>query len=161
MSILNIEKGAENKILRTRSEEVADIQSPEIQKFILNMKTTLKSTPNGVGLAAPQAGKNLRIFVASDDLGINQTVFINPEITKISENMILKGEGCLSLPEYYGKIRRADWVKAEACNENGRKFKIKATGLVAQLIQHEVDHLNGILFIDKAEKVESQKTDGK
>jgi len=157
MSLINIEQGKENQILRAVSEEVKDIKSPEIQEFISDMKTTLKAAKNGVGLAAPQAGKNLRIFVASDDLGLNQTVFINPEITSVSENEILKDEGCLSLPGFHGKIYRAEWVKAEAFNENGRKFKVKATGLVSQLIQHEVDHLNGILYIDKAEKVDPVK----
>ncbi len=157
MSIISIQKGKENKILRAVSEEVKDIKSPEIQEFISDMKMTLAATPNGVGLAAPQVGKNIRIFVASDNLGLNQTVFINPKITEISEKMILKDEGCLSLPEFYGKIKRAEWVKAEAYNENGRKFKIKAKGLVSQLIQHEIDHLDGILFVDKAEEVEVVK----
>ena len=157
MSIINIEKGKENKILRTISEEVKDIKAPEIQEFISDMKMTLLATPNGVGLAAPQAGKNLRIFVASEDLKLSQTVFINPKIIKMSDNFELKEEGCLSLPEFYGKVKRAEWVKAEAYNENGRKFKIKAKGLISQLIQHEIDHLNGILFIDKAEKVEVVK----
>ncbi|MEK7453037.1 MAG: peptide deformylase [Patescibacteria group bacterium] len=157
MSILNIEKGKENSILRTISQDVLDIKEPEIQEFIINMKTTLQSTKNGVGLAAPQAGKNLRIFVASYDLKLNQTVFINPEIISISPDLLLVDEGCLSLPEFYGKIKRAKWVKVEAYNENGRKFKIKATGLIAQIVQHEVDHLNGILFIDKAEEIGNVK----
>ncbi len=157
MSILNLEQGKENKILRNISEEVLDIKSDEIQNLIKDMKTTLKSISNGVGLAAPQVGKNVRIFIASDDLRLNQTVFINPKIIAMSEKYVLKDEGCLSLPEFYGKVKRAEWVKAEAYNENGRKFKIKAKGLISQLIQHEIDHLNGILFVDKAEKVEVVK----
>ncbi len=154
MSILKIEKGKENKILRTVSKEVLDIKNPKIQELISDMKMTLKTAPNGVGLAAPQVGENIRIFVTSDDIKLKQTVFINPKITDISDKTDLKDEGCLSLPEFYGKIKRADWVKTEAYNENGRKFKIKAKGLVSQLIQHEIDHLNGVLFIDKAEEVE-------
>ena len=154
MSILNLEQGKDNKILRNISEEVLDIKSDEIQNLIKDMKTTLRSISNGVGLAAPQVGKNVRIFIASDDLKLNQTVFINPKIIAMSEKYALKDEGCLSLPEFYGRVKRAEWVKAEAFNENGRKFKLKAKGLVSQLIQHEIDHLDGILFVDKAEKVE-------
>jgi peptide deformylase len=154
MSIINIEKGGKNKTLRAVSEEITDIKNPELQRFILDMKMTLASTSNGVGLAAPQAGKNLRLFVASDKLKLSQTVFINPIITKISEKKELLEEGCLSLPELYGKVWRAEWVKVEAFNENGRKFKVKATGLISQLMQHEIDHLNGVLFADKAETIE-------
>jgi len=157
MSIIKIEQGKKNKILRTISEEVKDISDSKVQKFIKDMKMTLAATSNGVGLAAPQAGKNLRIFVASDDLGLNQTVFINPKITKMSEEIDHVGEGCLSLPGFYGKTPRAQWVKAEAYNENGRKFKIKAIGLIAQLIQHEIGHLDGQLYVDIAEEVD--KTD--
>ena len=155
MSIINIEQGKNNKILRTISEEVSDMKSLEIQDFISDMKITLKSTPNSVGLAAPQVGKNIRIFVAADDLKLNQVVFINPEIVAMSDKGTLKDEGCLSLPELYGKVLRADWVKVEAFNENGRKFKLKAKGLISQLIQHEIDHLNGVLFVDKAEKIKT------
>ncbi len=151
MSIINIEKGDKNKILRTVSEEITDIKNPELQSFILDMKMTLAATSNGVGLAAPQAGKNIRLFVASDKLKLSQVVFINPIIIKMSEKKELLEEGCLSLPELYGKVWRAEWVKVEAFNENGRKFKLKATGLISQLVQHEIDHLNGILFKDKAE----------
>jgi len=157
MSIINIEKGDKNKILRAVSEEVTDVKNAELQSFILDMKMTLDSTSNGVGLAAPQAGKNIRMFIASDKLKLAQTVFINPEITKMSEKKELLDEGCLSLPELYGKVWRAEWVKVEATNENGRKFKMKATGLAAQLMQHELDHLNGILFADKAEELEKYK----
>jgi len=154
MSIINIEKGDKNKILRAISEEITDIKNSRLQSFILDMKMTLAATPNGVGLAAPQAGKNLRLFVASDKLKLSQTVFINPIITKVSEKKELMEEGCLSLPEVYGKVSRAEWVKVEAFNENGRKFKLKASGLASQLMQHEIDHLNGVLFVDKAETIE-------
>ena len=161
MSIIPIETELEkaNKILRSRSGEVAvkDIASAGIQKLIADMKATLARTPNGIGLAAPQIGKNLRIFVALPGLELNQTVFINPVITKISSEAKPMEEGCLSVPEKYGKVGRAISLKVEAYNERGRKFKMKADGLIAQLIQHEVDHLNGKLFIDKATNIFEKK----
>ena len=161
MPILPIETELEktNKILRARSEEVnvKSITSAEIQKLISDMKATLARTPNGIGLAAPQIGKNLRIFVALPELELNQTVFINPVITKISSEAKPMEEGCLSVPEKYGKVGRAISLKVEAYNERGRKFKMKAEGLVAQLVQHEVDHLDGKLFIDKATNIFEKK----
>ena len=161
MPILPIETELEktNKILRARSEEVnvKSITSAEIQKLISDMKATLARTPNGIGLAAPQIGKNLRIFVALPELELNQTVFINPVITKISSEAKPMEEGCLSVPEKYGKVGRAISLKVEAYNERGRKFKMKVEGLVAQLVQHEVDHLDGKLFIDKATNIFEKK----
>ena len=161
MPILPIETELEktNKILRARSKEVnvKDITGAGIQKLIADMKATLARTPNGIGLAAPQVGKNLRIFVALPELELNQTVFINPVITKISSEAKPMEEGCLSVPEKYGKVGRAISLKVEAYNERGRKFKMKADGLIAQLVQHEVDHLDGKLFIDKATNIFEKK----
>lgn len=157
MSILPIETESEkiNKILRARSKEVAikNIAGPEIQTLIADMKETLKRSPNGIGLAAPQIGKNLRIFVTAPELELNQTVFINPVIVKISSETAPMEEGCLSVPGHYGKINRAASLKVEAYNERGRKFKMKAEGLIAQLIQHEISHLDGKLFIDDATQI--------
>lgn len=155
MAILPIETELEktNAILRARSEEVSDILAPEIQRFISDMHDTLASTDSGIGLAAPQVGKNLRIFVASPELGLNQTVFINPVISKVSGENELMEEGCLSVPGLYGNTPRATSLKLEAYNERGRKFKMKADGLIAQLIQHEIGHLDGTLFKDIAESV--------
>ena len=155
MSILTIvtESDAKNPVLRARSKEVADISDAEIQRLIKDMQDTLAIAKNGIGLAAPQIGRNLRIFVVSPAFGFNQIVFINPVITKISEKTKLVDEGCLSVIGLYGKIKRAESLKIEAYNQNGRKFKMKADGLVAQLFQHEVDHLNGVLFKDNAENL--------
>lgn len=153
MAVLPIqtEEKTTNKILRARSQEVTDISNPEIQQFIKDMHETLASTENGVGLAAPQVGRNLRIFIASPELKLNQTVFINPVIIKLSHEKERMEEGCLSLPGRYGAIMRASSVKVEAYNERGRKFKLKGEGLIAQLIQHEIGHLDGALFKDTAE----------
>ena len=161
MSTLPIETELKktNKILRAQSEEVnvKDITGARIQKLIADMKATLARTPNGIGLAAPQIGKNLRVFVALPELELNQTVFINPVITKISSEAKPMEEGCLSVPEKYGKVGRAVSLKVEAYNERGRKFKMKAEGLIAQLVQHEIDHLDGKLFIDKATNIFEKK----
>lgn len=148
--ILNLEIGKDNKILRTKSQKVADFNDPKIQRLITDMKKTLISIKEGVGLAAPQVGENVRVFILSPELS-EQTVFINPIISK-SFRKILVTEGCLSLPKIYGKIKRSKTAKITAFNEAGKKFRLKADGLLAQAFQHEVDHLNGLLFIDKAEE---------
>ncbi|MEK7493531.1 MAG: peptide deformylase [Patescibacteria group bacterium] len=159
MAILPIETELEgtNKILRARSEEVSDILAPDIQQFVRDMHDTLAHTETGIGLAAPQVGKNLRIFVAAPELGLTQTVFINPVIIKVSGENELMEEGCLSLPGLYGNAPRANALKLEAYNERGRKFKMKADGLIAQLIQHEIGHLDGALFKDIAEHITAVK----
>lgn len=155
MSILTIETelSGTNKVLRAVSKEVVDIKSEEIQRLVRDMQETLNKTPNGVGLAAPQVGVNLRIFVASPSLKLNQSVFINPVIMKTVDGKEEMEEGCLSLPGYYGKVMRIPSVKVEARNKNGRKFKMRVAGLAAQLMQHEIGHLNGELFKDIAKEV--------
>ena len=149
--ILPIQTGKDNKILRAKSQKVADFRDPKIQKLIIDMKETLSSIKEGVGLAAPQIGKNIRIFILSPELS-EQTVFINPLIRK-SFRKTLVTEGCLSLPKIYGKIKRSKTAKITALNETGKKFQLKADSLLAQAFQHEVDHLDGILFIDKTREV--------
>ena len=150
---IQTELRGKNKILRAVSREVKDVKDPEVQKLVKHMQETLAATENGIGLAAPQVGVNLRIFVASPALKLNQTVFINPTITKISDKKDVMEEGCLSLPGLYGRTKRAESLKVEAYNERGRKFKMKTQGVAAQLVQHEVGHLNGELFKDKAEEM--------
>ena len=149
--ILPIQTGKDNKILLAKSQKVADFRDPKIQKLIIDMKETLSSIKEGVGLAAPQIGKNIRIFILSPELS-EQTVFINPIIRK-SFRKTLVTEGCLSLPKIYGKIKRSKTAKITALNETGKKFQLKADSLLAQAFQHEVDHLDGILFIDKTREV--------
>jgi len=155
MSIRPIETelSGKNKILRATSKEVKEIKSEEIQTLIGDMQETLAKMENGVGLAAPQVGVNTRIFVAAPSLGLNQSIFINPVITKIADAKTEMEEGCLSLPGYYGKVMRASELKVEARNQNGRIFKMKVSGLAAQLVQHEIGHLNGELFKDIAKEI--------
>lgn len=171
MSTLEIQKGENNPILRKKSEEVADIKSPEIQGMILDMKETLQKV-QGLGLAATQVGNPLRIF-AIDKKAIESQkkssifgkitrrkipeVCINPRVLKLSKEKELMEEGCLSLPGIWGTVERHTGVEIEALDEKGKKFKIKASGLLAQVFQHEIDHLEGILFIDKAVKIAKEK----
>jgi len=137
---------------------VADITSPKIKKIIADMKAALASQDDGVAIAAPQIGEPLRIFVVSgavlahadpkykgDDI-----VFINPELTKLSREKHDVEEGCLSVRWLYGKVKRAQKATIRGYDENGKRVLRGASGLLAQVFQHETDHLDGVLFIDKA-----------
>lgn len=161
-----------NPILETPSKalSVADIVSPKIQKLITSMQETLHAIPDGVGLAAPQVGQSLQIFIVSrrimarkkdgkemnlDGLkDIKDLVCINPKIIKASKTKKwMDGEGCLSVRWYYGKVFRSINVTLEYFDENGKKTTRGAGGLLAHIFQHEMDHLKGELFIDKAKDV--------
>lgn len=128
----------------------------EIRKLIDDMFDTMIEL-NGVGLAGPQVGKDLRIFVAMADDDVRR-VFINPQIIKTSEELSDYDEGCLSIPQVYETITRPVAVTVQAINEKGRPFTLEADGLLARIIQHENDHLNGILFIDRGDKAFAEKT---
>jgi len=156
----------EHPTLRTTSREVPldEITTPAIKKIIEDMITALESQDDGVAIAAPQIGKSYRIFVVSHKVfeispghkkrrGKNM-VFINPLITKLSKDKKNLEEGCLSVRYLYGKVARSHRVTVEAMDETGTSFTMSTSGLLAQIFQHEVDHLNGILFIDKAKNVE-------
>jgi peptide deformylase len=139
-------------ILRRRAEEIRadEIGSPAIQKLIFDMKETVIPA-GGIGLAAPQVGLSLRLIVIALDNKL--TAFINPKITKFSWRKEVDEEGCLSVPGKFGPVKRSKVIKVETFDEQGKLLKFKAGGLFARVIQHEVDHLDGILFIDKAKKV--------
>ncbi len=157
----------ENKVLRERAEEVPtdEIKSQKVKKVIKEMKKALASQEDGVAIAAPQIGISLRIFVVSGRaLAILQgkdkkntkpdTVYINPKITKLSQDKEFMEEGCLSVRWFYGKVKRSKKAFVEAYDENGGFFKKGASGILAQVFQHEIDHLDGVLFIDKAKDLE-------
>lgn len=157
---------AENHILREIAKEVSikEISSLKIQKVITDMKEAMSKQKDGVAIAAPQIGVSLRIFVVSDavlkeadenykSIG-KDLVFINPEITKLSQDRHEVEEGCLSVRWKYGKVNRSIKANIKGYNELGEKVERGASGLLAQIFQHETDHLNGILFIDKATDVE-------
>lgn len=163
---------SENPVLRKIAKEVpiADITKPKIKKILSDMIIGLNSQNDGVAIAAPQIGVSLRIFIVSGRIfdedfirGKGTTegdlyakarqknlVFINPILTKISKDRKLMSEGCLSVRPIYGKVRRATKATVEAYDENGKKFTKSGSGLLAHIFQHETDHLDGVLFIDKA-----------
>ena len=136
--------------LREKSKEVHKI-SQKVQNLIDDLYDTMYAT-NGVGLAAPQIGENLRIFVidvGTDPKTMNPITFINPKIIK-KEGAVNSYEGCLSFPEAYTNVRRYSYVKVKALDIKGRPFILEAKEgtLLARAIQHEFDHLDGVLFID-------------
>lgn len=157
----------EHKVLRQVAKEVPieDISSPKIKKIIKEMRESLFSQDDGVAIAAPQIGVSLRIFVVShrifapkeDGTELTQKddlVFINPKIVKFSKKTEWKqGEGCLSVRWLYGEVKRHTNVTIEYFNENGEEYSRGAGGLLAHIFQHEIDHLDGILFIDKARNI--------
>ena len=153
--LLEITKLGE-EILRKTAEPVQEIND-EIRQLAEDMFETMIEA-DGVGLACPQVGKNLRMFVviADDDI---RRVFINPEIIKTSEELGDYDEGCLSIPKVYETIRRPIKVTVQAFNEKGKPFTLDADGLLARIIQHENDHLNGIMFIDRGDKDFAEKTE--
>jgi peptide deformylase len=136
-----------NKILRTRSEVVVDFEYQETKQAIKDLIDTLLVTKEGLGLAAPQIGVNLRIFVLN--IKGEFKVFINPEITHFSNKKTLFNEGCLSVMKQFDEIQRSSKVVMKYYDEIGKKHKTTVKGLIAQAFQHEIDHLNGILYIDK------------
>lgn len=135
------------------------VTSPEIKKLLGEMSKALAAEADGVALAAPQVGKSWRIFVVSGKV-INEEkppadlVFINPEIKKMSKVKAEMEEGCLSVRWIYGHVKRATRVTIEAYDEKGKKFTYNGSGLLAQIFQHEMDHLDGTLFIDKADNLQ-------
>ena len=139
-----------NPILRKKAEPVKNPGSPEIKELVADMIATMTEI-KGIGLAAPQVGASCRIFTANVENKI--FVFINPEIKDFSDDTIPFEEGCLSAQKVWGPVIRPKKLTIKALNENGKQVKIRAKGLLARIIQHEMDHLNGVLFIDKAEKL--------
>jgi peptide deformylase len=146
----------ENPILRKIAEpiDILSISKPETQKIIDDMFKSLASQKDGVALAAPQIAYSKRIFVISSyilDAEVNiPLVYINPKIIKRSKDKKNMEEGCLSCRWWYGKAKRSTRVTVEAYDKNGKQFTIEGRGLVAQIFQHEIDHLDGVLFVDHA-----------
>ncbi len=146
-----------------KSVPLTEITSPKIQEIIVEMKQAMAAQKDGVAIAAPQIGASLRIFVVSGPLlkqadkkfkgDGSDLIFINPEIVKISKEKREVEEGCLSVRWLYGKVLRSLRVTIKAYNERGEAIERGASGLLAQIFQHEIDHLNGTLFIDKAKEI--------
>ncbi|OHA16814.1 MAG: peptide deformylase [Candidatus Taylorbacteria bacterium RIFCSPHIGHO2_02_FULL_45_28] len=148
---------------KARTVPVSEISSPKIQSIISEMAKAMAKQKDGIAIAAPQIGVSLRIFVISGSLlkqadktykGENTNlVFINPEILKLSKDRKEMEEGCLSVRWLYGKVKRSTRIMISAYDEKGRKIERGASGILAQIFQHETDHLDGILFTDKADHV--------
>ncbi|MFA6257717.1 MAG: peptide deformylase [Candidatus Paceibacterota bacterium] len=175
----------ENKVLREHAKEIPiqEITTPKIKKVLKEMSLSLQSQDDGVAIAAPQIGYNLRIFVVSgkifhEDFGksreeilmnqnntikttktkekIKDLIFINPKISKLSRDKEWVPEGCLSVRWLYGNTFRSKKATITAYDEKGKKFTRGASGLLAQIFQHETDHLNGVLFIDHAKDIREE-----
>lgn len=159
----------EDPILRNISEPVSDEEftSSDLKKTLKIMSKALHGEDDGVAIAAPQVGISKRVFIVNGKtIGMLRSgksykemlpedelpdmVFINPEIIKLSKKKLMLEEGCLSVRWLYGKVERAEKARVRAEDEQGRGFTIDASGLLSQIFQHEIDHLNGVLFIDKA-----------
>ncbi|HOZ38216.1 MAG TPA: peptide deformylase [Anaerolineaceae bacterium] len=156
MAILDIVTFPEPS-LRLKSKQVTKFDI-ELQTLIDNMFETMRAAP-GVGLAAPQIGESLRLVVVeyTEDEDENakpkKYVLVNPEIVKRSEEMVTDIEGCLSLPGLAGMVERHEAVTIKAKNRFGKPLRIEAEGWLARIFQHEIDHLDGVLYIDLAEEV--------
>jgi peptide deformylase len=164
-------------VLRKEAKKITlqEIKTPKIQKILKEMSEALKSQDDGVAIAAPQIGYSLSIFVVSgkifdeDFLSEDRSkfenkknlppdlIFINPVISKLSREKVWVPEGCLSVRWLYGKTHRSTKATVTAYDENGKKFTRGAAGLLAQIFQHETDHLKGVLFIDHAEDIKEEK----
>lgn len=133
--------------LRHRAKKITSIDD-SIQRLIDDMTETLHAV-SGVGLAAPQVGVPFRVAIIHLP-GEEAITLINPEIVKREGERVLE-EGCLSVPGYQGEVKRSIWVKVKAQDRDGKHFRIKAEELLAQALEHEIDHLDGILYIDRLE----------
>jgi len=139
-------------ILRKKTRRVSTVDR-SVKKLVANMRETLHAEAGRVGLAAPQVGVSLRIVVIGlpDEEDI---ILINGEIVR-RKGLRLVNEGCLSIPGYVGQLYRAEYVTAKGLNLAGKEIRIKAEGLLAQALEHEIDHLNGIFYIDRMENKDS------
>ena len=142
-------------VLRQKAQPVAEV-TDEMRAIFNEMFETMISA-NGVGLAAPQIGLAQRFFViiADDDV---RRVFVNPQIIFKSEETSMYEEGCLSIPGVYEEIERPTKITIQALNEKGKPFTLEADGMLARIIQHEYDHLDGILYIDRGDDNFKEKT---
>jgi peptide deformylase len=147
MAVLRI-RALPDPILRRKAKRVVRIDA-SVQKLIDDMIDTLRADPNRAGLAAPQVGVLLRVAVIElPEQGL--ITLVNPEIVKKEGERTVQ-EGCLSIPGYFGEIKRAVTVKVKAKDRHGKEFRLKAEGLLAQALEQEIEHLDGVLYIDHLE----------
>lgn len=148
---LTIQTGADNPVLRNKSEELPKDRISDYNRGFFDAMKKVMYEDDGIGLAAPQVGLNKRFIVigknaspAKEDL-----VLVNPKITFSSSRTDTAEEGCLSLPGEFADVSRPSKIRFKALDENGEKVEFKAKGLFARVVQHEIDHLDGILFTDR------------
>ena len=159
MSILKVARMG-HPVLRAKARPVdkSELKSPVVQQFIDSMIDTMYEY-SGVGLAAPHVHEGLRVFVAMldpDGRGEGDAVaFINPEITTVGDQVVEGWEGCLSIPEIRGRVPRAQHIKVSALDRHGKRFELELKDFPARVVQHETDHLDGVLFFDRMKNFES------
>src|SRR4051812_10215597 len=168
MSILKVARMG-HPVLRARAKPLdpADIKSPRVQQLIDDMFETMNEY-QGVGLAAPQVHESLRLFVAGfartdeerdekdDEMEqVPLMALINPEITRVGDATAEDWEGCLSIPDIRGKVPRARQIVVRALDRRGRRIELRASNFTARVIQHETDHLDGVLFFDRMTSFET------
>ncbi|KKP96147.1 MAG: Peptide deformylase [Candidatus Moranbacteria bacterium GW2011_GWE1_36_7] len=147
-----------NPLLRVKTVKIKNPLAKEVQEFVLNMIETMYAN-NGVGLAATQVGSNLRVCVIETE-GV-QYVLINPQITAKSKIKVISEEGCLSFPGKFFPISRHREVQVRYVDQNGKASKLKGRDLLSRAIQHELDHLDGVLIIDRVKKTKKKIIDNK
>ena len=156
MPVLNILTYPDPR-LKKKSSEVQKIDK-SVFKLLDDMAETMYEAP-GVGLAAPQVGQNIRVIVVdvehSGENNKNLIELINPQITH-SEGLIISEEACLSIPGFTADVKRRSSVTVEGLNRKGKKIRIESTELLARVFQHEIDHLNGILFVDRLSRLKRE-----
>ncbi|MGC8879788.1 MAG: peptide deformylase [Anaerolineae bacterium] len=144
--------------LRQKAKPVKQF-GPALKALADDMLETMHAA-NGLGLAAPQIGVLQRLFVAhlpkdeEDPQSGKDFVLVNPQIVQASPESVEGVEGCLSMPSWYGRVARSEWVVVKAMNVHGKPIRIKAHGMLARVFQHEIDHLNGVLFVDHIQRPE-------
>lgn len=144
-------------VLRRKARKVTDFGA-ELQTLIDDMVETMRQAP-GVGLAAPQVNIPLQVIVVEfgdeDDEEAPSKLYtvVNPEIVRASNNTVTGVEGCLSIPGIVGEVDRVDQITVQGLNRRGQPLRLKADGWLARIFQHEIDHLNGVLFTDRANRV--------
>lgn len=144
-------------VLRKKARKISQYNN-ELQALIDDMVETMRAAP-GVGLAGPQINVPLRVIVVEfgdeedEDIPPKLHIVVNPELSKFSQEMVSGTEGCLSIPGFLGEVERSKTITVKGYNRHGQPLKIKAKGWLARIFQHEVDHLDGILYIDRTDKI--------
>lgn len=144
-------------VLRKKARKVTDF-GPELQTLIDDMIDTMRQAP-GVGLAAPQVAVPLRVIVVEFGDEENEEVppklftLVNPEIVRVSDETVVGTEGCLSIPGFIGDVERLEQITVKGQNRHGQPVRLKASGWLARIFQHEIDHLNGVLYTDRALRI--------